>query len=486
MPTFPLPPESRRRFEPLFQACFSAVRIELTDRLPLPGIIALASGATIRLFRDAWRPGTPAGDGLLAHELAHLLQQAERPQAGEQPRLLVDPLLEAEANAWAWLAVHGGADRPRPFAHEVRPCSGVAQPWILMAKHEGMPDSPKHYGKKGYEPALRYGTTYFNKPDVNRGKPKDENFVQLTNFGITAKKVELAYRFLFDADPPLELFWLLRNWMGIAKGEVLPKDIKNEYEVRRQNFVRGEMRYYHTYGELAWALAQEVRTVESVFWERYVAIKVLKEPRIAELLALTAKRVAAFLMENQGAVEGFFDGKPAYGPLHGRKSYQEVVLSLVTPKGGVADTIGLLHDAKDLCGLGKLVDMQEKPFQLAIGENKTLTISKFDTRYNVGTVDEGDDWVIWMRSHNRAVWAGPSYTMINMWKVAAAAGASSLELAAMGWAMYAYWNAVYPHTSTPIHRFHETMAGAQEFGIPYLPNETVVKNWQLFIPGPKL
>lgn len=483
MPTFPLPPDSRRRFELLFQACFAAVRIELTDRPPLPGVLALASGATIRLLRDAWRLGTPAGDRLLAHELAHLLQQAERPVETGQARLLVDPLLEAEADAWGRLAVHGGADRPRRFAREVRPCSSVVQPWILMAKHE---DNPLHYGKKGYNPELRYGTKFFNAPDVNRGKPKDENFVQLTNFGITAKKVELAYRFLFDTEPPLELFWLLRRWMGIAKGEVLPKDIKNEYEVRRQNFVRGEMRYYHTYGELAWALAQEVKTVESTFWERFVAIKVLEDQGIAELLALVGKKVAAFVMGNQGAVEGFFHVKTAYGPLHGRKDYQEVILSLVTAKGGVADTIALLHDAKDLCGLAKLVDMQEKPFQLNIGE-KTLNISKFDTRYNVGTVDEGDDWVIWMRSHNRAVWAGPSYTMINMWKVAEAAGASRMELTAMGWAMYAYWNAVYPHTSTPIHRFHETMAGAQEFGIPYLPNESVVKNWKLCMrPTPKL
>lgn len=480
MPSFPLPLDLRRRFETLFAAELSPVRIELTECLPFDGVGALASGTVIQMRSEAWSPGTEAGDAVLAHELAHLLQQAERPAQAAATRLLVDPALEEEAHAWARLAVHGGAGRPRRYAAPLRPRSDVAQPWIMMAAGTG--DNPFKYGTESYKPPLRYGDTYFNKPDVLRGKPKEENFTQLTDFLATAKKVELAYRFLFSADPPAEMFFLLYRWMGISNGKVLSKDLKDEFEVRRKLFVRGEMRYYHTYGELAWALAQEVETTEETRWERLVARMVLGDELIDHLLQSVAKLVARFIMKNQEAAEAYFDHKPTYGPLHKRASYREVVLSLVTPQHGVADTIALLHDAKDLCGLAKLIDLTEEPCLLFTG-SKTLQISKYGTRYNVGTVDEADDWVLWMRSLKRAVWAGPSYTMISMWKMAAAAGASTREMGAMGWAMYAYWNAVYPHTSTPIHRFHETMAGAHQFGITYLPQKTVSDNYGTFLRG---
>ena len=62
---------------------------------------AFTTGNDVFFARGEYRPGTPAGDRLLAHELTHVVQQRGAPVSG--PLTVTDPAgaLEAEAEAVA-------------------------------------------------------------------------------------------------------------------------------------------------------------------------------------------------------------------------------------------------------------------------------------------------------------------------------------------------------------------------------------------------
>ncbi|MEC8424375.1 MAG: DUF4157 domain-containing protein, partial [Myxococcota bacterium] len=77
----PLPEAVRVRMERAFGHDFSHVRVhtdggaaQAADALHA---MAFAIGRDIYFGRGAWRPGTPAGDELLAHELTHVVQADE-------------------------------------------------------------------------------------------------------------------------------------------------------------------------------------------------------------------------------------------------------------------------------------------------------------------------------------------------------------------------------------------------------------------------
>jgi hypothetical protein len=90
----------------------------LTESL---GARAIAVGEHVAFAPGEYRPGTPVGDALLAHELAHVAQQ-RGPAPGPDPPGL-DAELERDANSTAATAVgvlHGGAPAPRGLRRAVR------------------------------------------------------------------------------------------------------------------------------------------------------------------------------------------------------------------------------------------------------------------------------------------------------------------------------------------------------------------------------
>jgi|GEM_PF-6800222 len=127
-----LPVGFRLRMEHFFGADFGTVRLHVGE-LPVHGAAALACGERIHVRPDCYRPGTPEGEKLLAHELAHVIQQrAGRVPAGtpSAPALWVDPVLEAEAEALSELAVRGGVLPYAPVGTRADPeaPAGVWQP----------------------------------------------------------------------------------------------------------------------------------------------------------------------------------------------------------------------------------------------------------------------------------------------------------------------------------------------------------------------
>lgn len=139
-----LPPGTRAAMEGAFAADFSAVRVHTgpaSDRVASGlGARALTTGRDIVFGPGGFRPHTPGGDRLLAHELAHVVQQA----AG-LPRAAVDggatDPLEQAAEAAADQAVTSGrvaALAPAPAAqarHLPSSGAGVGRPLAYQLSH---------------------------------------------------------------------------------------------------------------------------------------------------------------------------------------------------------------------------------------------------------------------------------------------------------------------------------------------------------------
>lgn len=102
-----LPVPLRQRMELLFGTSFADVRVHLGDEPHALGAHAFTHGSDIYIDPDQYDPESAEGWALLGHELAHVRQSLRgwtlAPE-GVGVRLLVDPLLEAEAERMGALA----------------------------------------------------------------------------------------------------------------------------------------------------------------------------------------------------------------------------------------------------------------------------------------------------------------------------------------------------------------------------------------------
>lgn len=110
-PSVPLPPEAAARYSQAYGQDLSGVRVH--PESPAPGALgarALATGNDIAFARGEYQPATPAGQAVLGHELAHVVQQS-RGQKGVQGKGLSEDSYEQEADAAA-SAASSGSEAP--------------------------------------------------------------------------------------------------------------------------------------------------------------------------------------------------------------------------------------------------------------------------------------------------------------------------------------------------------------------------------------
>jgi hypothetical protein len=129
--------------EHAFDYDFSGVRVHqagLADTLRVP---ACACGSDLYFAPDRYRPHDPVGQALLAHELAHVVQQQTGRVAnpfGTGVAVLLDPVLEAAADRCAAWAVRG--QRVPGFeTHSAHP-AGASGPAFLLPHAEPRGDGP--------------------------------------------------------------------------------------------------------------------------------------------------------------------------------------------------------------------------------------------------------------------------------------------------------------------------------------------------------
>jgi len=116
----PLPPAVRQRMEAAFGTSFADVRVHVGPHAQSIGALAFTHGTHLHLAPGAGNPNTPSGQRILAHELAHVVQQRAgrvRNPFGAGVVVVQDALLEAEAERMARRATAPGVAILPMMAH---------------------------------------------------------------------------------------------------------------------------------------------------------------------------------------------------------------------------------------------------------------------------------------------------------------------------------------------------------------------------------
>jgi hypothetical protein len=159
----PLPAAVRTKMEAAFASDFSAVRVHEGGKAAAMGAVAYAQGNDLYFRSGAYDPHGAAGQELLGHELAHVVQQRNgRVQAQAQAKGAPhndDPALEAEADAMGARAARGESTgmassagaTTSPVIQCYREVAVGGEPWRLseggraLAKTAGGPGDRTQY-----------------------------------------------------------------------------------------------------------------------------------------------------------------------------------------------------------------------------------------------------------------------------------------------------------------------------------------------------
>ncbi len=162
-----LPDAFRRGMEQAFKTDFSAVRVHLGTEAGAIGALAFTAGDRIVMAPGQYAPDTLRGQQLLAHELAHVVQQRAgrvRNPLGAGLAIVHDPQLETEADRLGAQAVlrQGAAAPPRSPAmpRPSRPAGApTVQAYFVMGYYSLWRQAPAWYEPCWYPHAVVGNTT---------------------------------------------------------------------------------------------------------------------------------------------------------------------------------------------------------------------------------------------------------------------------------------------------------------------------------------
>lgn len=486
------PTATLRAMEKAFRADFAAVRL-FESALP-SGIAAMAGGEAIVFDHGYYDPSSPRGLGLLAHELAHVLQQRTW-RAPRQSRrgLLLDPLLEAAADraaadalASAGLSALGRRDVMRRVpvsAMTLHVAPTLFQPYVKMARRRWL-----------------HRSEHFPRPDS--WTVIEAHYELLTDFNAAAAKVR-GLATLEGAALPGEIaraLEILKQWMGISiggtvftrPGEILRAFSRDAAALARIAIGRrAELKMFNNYRELTTALLGEVRSEPSALFEAALARAVLRTPWIAAQLRSLANRIVNYwdgvyrLLHGGVSLAtwafGYSGGEPwmfrgSYWQYH---HYTTPLSGLKKANGNRIDVnIAVLHDMVEFIKQKTRADehLHRMLQWMDPHTGNVIDIPKREMRNNLGTVNENFAVVREGRQLRYSMQAGPSYTVGQMMALADAADAPINERTALAYAIFAFWNQVYQRGCTPIHTYYEVMVAAAHFGVPFNANNSFRAN----------
>jgi hypothetical protein len=198
----PLDPSVRSRMEPALGGSLADVRIHddaagSTVARDL-GALAFTVGTDVGFARGEYRPGTPLGDALIAHELAHVVQQGDgspKPDANPSTVALERDADLSAAGAVAALHLGGGlwrSVRPRLRSGlSLRRCTEKSAAVKPAPAREPIPADPKAiYRQKLGEGAEKLKDVSFGRCDT-RGSFDDDFWEQVISEDLSESHLAL-------------------------------------------------------------------------------------------------------------------------------------------------------------------------------------------------------------------------------------------------------------------------------------------------------
>ncbi len=458
----PLPERLRARMQALLGHDFTNVRLH--TGLPLAGAAAFNHGSDIYLAATTFDPDDPATQQLVAHELTHVVQQrlgmVPTLPPGEALRWLVDPVLEDEADR---IAAQAGPYSPAPI--------NPAAPGEARAP---------------YRWDVVQATLHFRESD---GRLREMTDAEQTWKEIT-QNVQGGFHHFF-VHLKREILPILKEWIS-AQGGTDPA----AWRIRRE---MGQQRHILVFGDhtnMARAVmgeflarealdGTETRLARATVQSRYIGAHLaalLDKLRMRFSAPGAPASLAALLNDGTTAL-----ARLPYQPLY-KKAGASIPKVLKAPDAYYfEDRVVTLHDVCDYMKKHASA-LVEVPAEMSQGTwfrindqgkpeySRRPIAGTADFRYKTAspndgpyTLKENSGYVMAARVQGMPIWAGPSFTTGRMMRMAQWAEASPQEFEALAWAIFAFWNQCYPTSSTWVHRFHEVMDMAANWGVPFQP-----------------
>lgn len=448
-----LPEALLREMEQAFGADFADVRIHIGKQASAIGARAFTHGSDLYFAPGCFDPGSRAGRELIAHELAHVVQQRAGRLAGRAAGAVVwfrDVALEAEADALARRAVRGEQLARQPL--------DAGYDWSVLQASLHYRDREFRSAEEAYQAIL--------------------------------ENVEGSFKTFF-VHVKRDIMPILNDWIMSRGG-----DDAFAIEHRRRTGQDRHHLVFDDYTNMARAVMGEflgrIALEES---ENPLAEKTVNSPYIGRLLTSLLARIRRKIAgETPGSpLQKLLDRgncpKGPYQPLYTDKDATRIADVLADPgKFNFNDKLVTLHDAMDyLKKQGKV----EVPRQRSLGtffRINDLGQPEYFRRPIEGTADfrfnernpetggylhytlkENSGYIMAARVQGMPIWAGPSFTTARMLMMAEWAGAPTEEIKALAWGIFAFWNRCYPGYATWVHRFHAVMDMAGNFGVYYWP-----------------
>lgn len=445
-----LPKRIRLEMEWAFGVDFSAIRVHIGRQASALGARAFNHGSDLYFAPESFNPYSRSGRELIAHELAHVVQQTTGRLArhsADSVCLLRDVVLEAEADDMGERAVLGQRLVCQPFVQ--------SYDWSVV------------------QASLQLGNHTFRSAEEAYQAVTDNIQGSFKSFFVHARRDALT---------------ILEDWV-MARGG----DDRFAIEHRRRLGQDRHHLVFDNYTNMARAVMGEflgrIALEES---ENPLAEKTVKSPYIDKQLANLLDKIRnKIAREVAGEFSILLDSKRcpigAYQPLYNQNNTRIADVLAHPARFDFKDKLVTLHDTMEyLKKLGKVNLPRERCLGTYFRINEfgepeysrrpiegtsdfRFNDKDQEGRYQHYTLKEGSGYVMAARVQGMPVWAGPSFTTGRMLMMAEWAGASIEGIKALAWGIFAFWNRCYPGYATWVHRFHEIMDMAGNFGVYYWP-----------------
>lgn len=258
-----------------------------------------------------------------------------------------------------------------------------------------------------------------------------------------------------------QCYSILNDWVKFTELDAKEETYRTmmntiNMERRLNDKINAQFRYYNNYVDLALALYGDYCALGNLEQENGVAKIILSSKVISGHLKTLGEKLIKFVdKEFPRESDSLLGG--AYQPLHRvslwgnfKGTYKILPTEVIVP---------VLHDV-----MRSIAKSKEKDWNLKNMDSGKL--KKEEMRHNVSTPNEDFYWASRARWTNVPIWAGPSYTVQSMLECAKKCDANVDEIQSLAYGIFAYWNQIYPHTATPVHRMFGVMTAAKEYNVP--------------------